>query len=417
MRPRKSFHKRPLSWWLILATIASAALGWYVLTRVLVIRGTIVFADPGHEYEIWLDGNPADLTSTPDGWLFKAGPGRHTLTLQNQARQESKLLITVRSGRTITVAPPAVGQASSDGQAAFVGSASYVRVSTDGKYLYYLNREGSIMRRYNVETGTSVALSDAVFKAPTQISFSPDESTISVRSGAGNWYGFDFRKTDFINNRFVPLADRRTISLAFDPSRFRFGYIRSELSSGRLALYTAEADMSQPHLETELAEARSPRLIWAPTGLQIALLDDASYNKSNLRLYDLARAEMRVIPVENVTDASFSPDGRWLLVEQSRGTERWLQIVDAAANQATEIGRLRQAGLAAWRPTESVVWAVLNDSDGLTVTAINPDGSRQTVGQVGSLPGIWQRLLPMADSSDLLIQSSFDVWRVPLLKP
>lgn len=416
MRRSKSSHRvtpRRSPWWYIPAAILSILIGWYAINRVFVVRGSILVQDNKHEYELWLDGNPVDLNKTDEGWLLKTIPGQHTLTLQNQARQESKLLVKVRGGRTIVVAPPQDGTISSD-QATLVGTAKFSRLSADGKYLYYLNREGTIMRRYNIETGVNVAISDAVFKNPTQITFSPDDGTAVMQAGSGSWYSFDFRKTDFSTSHFKLLADKNTLSLAYDPSRFRLGYIKHDQNGGPLAFFTAEADMSQEKYETDLKDLRSPRLIWAPHGRQIVMLDDASYNESNLHLYDLAKAERRVVPVKNVTRAEYSNDGRWLLVEEARGAGRWLQIVDTESNQAREIGELRQAWLAAWRPLDDVVWASLNGDANNVITAIKTDGSRSIVGETISVPGVWQKIIPTAASSDLLIESSFEIWRVPV---
>jgi hypothetical protein len=416
MRHKKSYRKHASrrQWWFIPAAVLSLLIGWYTLTRVVVIRGSILVQDNKHEYELWLDGNPADLAKTDDGWLLKTIPGQHTLTLQNQARQESKLLLKVRGGRTISVTPPQRGSISTD-QATLVGSSSFSRLSADGKYLYYLNRDGTTMRRYNIETGANVAISDGVFKSPTQITFSPDDATATMRATSGAWYSFDFRKTDFSSSEFKLLSDKRTVSLAYDPSRFRLGYIKPDQTGGPLAFFTAEADMSGETFETELKDLRSPRLIWAPHGRQIVMLDDASYNESNLHLYDLSLRERRVVPVKNATRAEFSSDGRWLLVEEARGAGRWLLIVDTDNNQAREIGQLRQAWLAAWRPLENTIWACLDGTDPLTITAITTDGNRQAVGDVVDLPGVWQKLIPTAASSDLLISSSFEIWRVPVI--
>ena len=416
MRHKRSYHKhqsKQFNWWYLPVILISILIGWYAINRLFVLKGSILVQDHQHIYELWLDGNPTTLTKTDEGWLIKVVPGQHTITLQDESRRETKMLIKVRSGRTVSVTPPVQGEISTE-DATFIGSASFAHLSADGKYLYYLNREGKTMRRYNIESGANVAISDAVFKNPTQISFSPDDSTATMRATSGAWYAFDFRKTDFTTSSFRPLTDNSVISMAFDLSRFRLGYIKPTRPGGALGFFTAEADMSGEHYETELQDLHSPRLIWSPHGRQIVMLDDPSYNRSNLHFFDLAKGERLVVPVQNVTRAEYSSDGRWLLVEEARGAERWLVVVNTETNEAREIGQLHQSWLAAWRPLENVIWANLEGTEARTITAIKPDGSRTTVGQTTDLPGVWQALIPTAASGDILIESSFEIWRVPI---
>lgn len=413
MRPKRS-SRRKLFWRYLVVGTLLLAIGWWAFTRLFDLKGSIILHDPDYQYEIWLDGNPVALEKVTDGWLIKANAGQHTLTLQNAARQETKILVKVRGGRSINVSAATQTELSAD-KASFVGSASYLRMSAGGKFLFYINKAGTVMRRYNVETGANIALSDAVFKSPKQISFSPDDSTVAVQSSNSRWYSFDFRKTDFSTSQFIPLIGNEAISLNYDPSRYRIGYIRAEKPGGPLGFYTAESNMSGEHFETSLKDLSSPRFTWAPHGRQIVMLDDPNYNESNLQLYDLASGERDVLPVKNVTRVEYDHTGSWLLVEEARGSDRWLVIIDTTTRQGREIGKLKQSLLASWRPNESVIWSVMDNTDATVITSINTDGSRSVVGRLRSLPGVWQRLIPTTNNQEILVQSSFDIWRVPFI--
>lgn len=413
---RKQLNKlkgRLITRWLYAAAaLLSLSICYYAITHLIVIRGSILFIDPQHEYELWLDGNPVSLNKVDDGWIIKTTPGRHTLTIQNPARTETKKLVTVRSGRTVTVQ---VGQPNGNqSDVASIGAATYWRRSKDGKYLFILSDNGRVMRRYNTESNISVALTDPVFDSPLSISFSPDDNQLVAQARSGNWYSFDFRKTDFLQSRFSFIAGKDVVDLAYDPSRFRFGFVAAESPGGPLALYTAEADMSNRHLEIQIADIHSPEITWAPHGRSIVIRSDPSYNKHNLQIFDLAKNELRPINASDVARVEYSPRGDHLMVEERReNATSQLAIIQVDTDERKEIGQLRQTGLSSWHPTDEVVWAVFDD-DQPQLTAVNLNGERQMVRLLPALPGVWQSVIPLIDNQTVYIQSSLEIWRVPL---
>lgn len=426
--PRRSHHaggkppQRSRLWLLVAASIAVAA-GIWAAGRLFVWQGVVVIKDSGHLYQVWIDG---ELLTQPTevGWQKRVAAGKHTVTMQSPARQEQKSLITVKPGRTLTLSPDRSGTKEIDlTDATFIGGATHIFVPPHGKYLYFYNREGTVLQRHNAETGATVAVTDRVFRSPTSTSFSLDESVVIVRAKSGNWYSLNLRKNDPGSTAyFRPLGNQEIADLAYDPSRYRVALVAPDPVTKQLALSTAEVDMSNKHLESLLPGLTSPQLIWAPHGRAVVLLDNPSYNESNLYLYNLALGQLSGLPVKNAVRAAYSADGRWVLVEEARGAERWLIVVDTDSNQAREIGRLSQEGMSTWRPDKPLIWAVLADtprdeSDRPALTAIHPDGQRETVGSLPLVDGVWQRIFALTTTTEVYLQSNNELWRVNLAKP
>lgn len=403
--------------WFIAAAIVSLGIGIYLINQLFVFQGSILITSTDQTLTIWLDNRTVTPAATKNGLVIKSIAGRHTITLQNAAGQEEKAVVSVAAWRTVSYTPKILlpPTAAGDQLATTLGDASSAHRSTDGKYLHYLNAAGTVMWRYNYETRVKVALSDPVFKQPTAISFSQDDSSVVVRSQSGNWYLFLFRKDDFLNSYFQPLSDSRTLDLAFDPSHDRLGLIDHDPVTGKLNFSTVDASMQNRVFMTDLSTLSHPSFIWAPHGRSIVLLDDRSYNESNLYMYDIAQNILAPVPaVHNVVQAAYDNEGQHLLLEEARsdGTV-WLWTYDIAGNTAQQVGQLVAPGLAAWQPDDTKIVAILKDgqtdASNYALTVIAPDGSQTPAGSITALPNL-QSILPIASQQEIAVLADHALW-------
>jgi Tol biopolymer transport system component len=141
------------------------------------------------------------------------------------------------------------------------------------------------------------------------------------------------------------------------------------------SLWRSRVDESQKlQLTFPPVTATLPRL--SPDGTQV-VFTALGPGPEGIHLVPAAGGAARKLPIDNATDASWSPDGRRLAVE-TPGTRRRLRLLDLERNQLTDVAGSDDLSSPRWSP------------DGRSLVALSADASRLMLHDLES--GRWRVL-------------------------
>lgn len=360
--------------YVILSAVIGILLLAFAFNRLILRRSIILLtiAQPG--VEVTVDGAQTNLERVDENtYRLVTIPGKHTVSITADGSINHKEVIQTKAASTTAVTPAlsiAPNPASSE-----VGTVKYIAQSKDKQYLYYLGQNGKTLVRYSIENGNKIAISDPVFRNIVDLSWESNFESVVIKDGKSNWYTFDFHKLDFINSKFINLADPSLLDIAHDPvgdkeNHNRIGYIEYRDNTPVFGIATPGLDNKQ--VLVVLSDLKSPSFVWSPNGNSVALLEDTRYTKNNLLIYDLATDSLVNIPTINeAVQISFSDDGTSLLVSDANKN---IILYDTTARQSKEIGQLTAVGAATWLDNNTIL-AVIEEDGRKGIVEMDKEGN------------------------------------------
>lgn len=324
-----------------LARVAAAAWGlaWSRDSRFLAVADRQ--PSDGHAGLVWIDAQSGEKK-----WLVAAPDGAHRVLFPAVSPDGKTLAFDVEMGAWLGDAYLVDVQGGELRRLTFDGGQSEGLAWDPGGSHILLARISRLDRRsfWRVPVSGGAPQLVNVGDDPTQPAFAqhPGRWAFSKRISR-----YDIRLIDTSDPRAEPSLFVSSTQLDANPQFSPDGkrVVFSSARSGRIEIWTANADGSHPLQLTSLEITGSPR--WSPDGSRIAF-DAISEGNADVYVVDAAGGpprRMTLSPTEDVVPG-WSADGRWLYFTSNRSGDRqiWKIPADQPGGESEAIQMTRQGG-------------------------------------------------------------------------